>query len=42
LPLFLGAIRAKKVEGGQPAPFRPALPWYQPFVFSYLSITGWA
>jgi len=27
---------------GQPAAFRPALPWWQPFVFSYLSVTGWA
>ena len=26
---------------GQPAAFRPALPWWQPFVFSYLSVTGW-
>ena len=26
---------------GQPAAFRPQLPWWQPFVFSYLSITGW-
>ncbi|HUZ06001.1 MAG TPA: hypothetical protein VMV89_00780 [Candidatus Paceibacterota bacterium] len=23
------------------AAFRPALPWWQPFVFAYLSITGW-
>ena len=27
---------------GQPVGFRPALPWWQPFVFSYLSVTGWA
>ena len=27
---------------GQPAAFRPALPWWQPFVFAYLSFTGWA
>ena len=26
---------------GQPAAFRPQLPWWQPFVFSYLSVTGW-
>jgi hypothetical protein len=26
---------------GQPSQFRPQLPWWQPFVFSYLSVTGW-
>ena len=26
---------------GQPAGFAPRLPWWQPFVFSYLSLTGW-
>ena len=26
---------------GQPPAFRPVLPWWQPFVFSYLRITGW-
>ena len=29
------------VACGQPPEFRPQLPWWQPFVFSYLSITGW-
>jgi hypothetical protein len=29
------------VACGCPAAFRPALPWWQPFVFSYLSVTGW-
>ena len=29
------------VACGCPAVFRPALPWWQPFVFSYLSVTGW-
>jgi hypothetical protein len=29
------------VACGQPAAFRPALPWWQPFVFGYLSVTGW-
>jgi hypothetical protein len=26
---------------GQPPAFRPALPWWQPFVFAYLSVTDW-
>jgi hypothetical protein len=26
---------------GRPAAFRPQLPWWQPFVFSYLRLTGW-
>ena len=26
---------------GQPAQFRPALPWWQPFVYSWLVVTGW-
>jgi hypothetical protein len=30
-----------RVACGQPAAFRPALQWWQPFVFSYLNITGW-
>jgi hypothetical protein len=30
------------VACGQPSQFRPQLPWWQPFVFSYLGITGWA
>ena len=29
------------VACGRPAAFRPSLPWWQPFVFGYLSITGW-
>jgi hypothetical protein len=29
------------VACGQPVGFRPALPWWQPFVFGYLSVTGW-
>jgi len=29
------------VACGQPVGFRPQLPWWQPFVFSYLSLTGW-
>ncbi len=26
---------------GAPAQLRPQLPWWQPFVFSYLVVTGW-
>ena len=26
---------------GRPAAFRPSLPWWQPLVYSYLSLTGW-
>jgi hypothetical protein len=26
---------------GSPAAFRPSLPWWQPFVFRYLHLTGW-
>ena len=29
------------VACGQPPEFRPQLPWWQPFVFSYLRLTGW-
>ena len=29
------------VTCGQPPEFRPQLPWWQPFVFSYLRLTGW-
>jgi len=29
------------VACGQPVGFRPQLPWWQPFVFSYLRLTGW-
>ena len=29
------------VACGCPPEFQPQLPWWQPFVFSYLSITGW-
>ena len=27
---------------GRPAEFRPHLPWWQPLIWRYLSITGWA
>jgi hypothetical protein len=26
---------------GRPAAFQPQLPWWQPFVSSYLSVTDW-
>ena len=29
------------VACGRPAGFAPRLPWWQPFVFSYLVTTGW-
>jgi len=29
------------VACGCPPEFQPQLPWWQPFVFSYLRLTGW-
>ena len=29
------------LAAGQPPQFRPHIPWWQPFVWYYLSYTGW-